>query len=98
MAAGTAMPPTAATAGRAALRQVESSPATSSRLISSPTTRKNRVMRPSLTQWGRAGLEAKGAARDRRGVPQGGGGGAPPGGVPPHRGAPRRRHQHDPAG
>jgi len=53
-AAGTAMPAAAATTGRAAPRQVRSSPTTSSRLISRPTTRKNRVMRPSLTQWRRS--------------------------------------------
>ena len=44
------MPPSAANAGRAALRSVLSSPAYSSRLISSPTTKKNTTMSPSLTQ------------------------------------------------
>jgi hypothetical protein len=43
------MPPAAATTGKAARRQVRSSPLTCSRLISKPTTRKNTVIRPSPT-------------------------------------------------
>ena len=46
--AGTTMPPSAATTGSSALRGSASSPVTSSRLISRPTTKKNSVMRPSL--------------------------------------------------
>ena len=45
------MPPTAATIGTAARRNVASSPASSSRLISRPTTKKKRAMSASLTQW-----------------------------------------------
>ena len=48
------MPPRAVTTGRAALRGLRSSPATSSRLISSPTTKKNSAISPSLTQWRRS--------------------------------------------
>jgi len=48
--AGTAMPPSAAAAGTAAISQWRSSLSFSWRLISSPTTRKNSVIRPSLTQ------------------------------------------------
>ena len=50
ISAGTTIPPTAAMAGRAALRGSRSSPSTSSRLISRPTTKKNRVISPSFTQ------------------------------------------------
>ena len=45
-----------------------SSPATSSRLISRPTTRKNRVMRPSLTQWRRSVWRAKRPSCNASGV------------------------------
>ena len=48
MADGTSMPPTAAIAGRMARRNVRSSPATSSRLISIPTSRKKIAISPSL--------------------------------------------------
>ncbi len=48
--AGTTIPPTAATAGRAARLRSRSSPVTSSRLISSPTTKKKMVMSASFTQ------------------------------------------------
>jgi len=51
--AGTTMPPTAAMEGRAAARRSDSSPTRISRLISSPTTKKNKAMRPSLIQWWR---------------------------------------------
>ena len=44
------IPPTAASAGSAAARGRRSSPTVSSRLISIPTTRKNRVISPSFTQ------------------------------------------------
>ena len=47
-AAGTTMPPIAAAMGSAAWRGDASSPAISSRLISSPTRRKKTVMSPSL--------------------------------------------------
>ena len=46
------MPPTAAT-GNAALLNEDSSPTTSSRLISRPTTKKNTAISPSLIQWWR---------------------------------------------
>ena len=49
--AGTTMPPSAAMAGRAALRGSLRSPTTSSRLISKPATKKKMVISPSLTQW-----------------------------------------------
>ena len=45
------MPPTAATAGSVARLRSRSSPVTSSRLISRPTTKKKMVMSASLTQW-----------------------------------------------
>ena len=48
MAAGTAMPPTAATAGRITFSGWESCPIKTSRLISSPTRRKKTAIRPSL--------------------------------------------------
>lgn len=48
--AGTTMPPMAAMMGRARVFGSRSSPVVTSRLISRPTTRKNRVIRPSLTQ------------------------------------------------
>ena len=52
MADGTSMPPTAAIAGRMARRNVRSSPTTSSRLISIPTSRKKIAISPSLmTCW-----------------------------------------------
>jgi hypothetical protein len=44
------MPPTAAITGNASFLGSRSSPTVISRLISSPTTRKNSVIRPSLTQ------------------------------------------------
>ena len=43
------MPPTAAMAGMAARRGSRSSPSTSSRLISRPTTKKKMAISPSLT-------------------------------------------------
>jgi hypothetical protein len=48
------MPPSAASTGRAALRALRSSPTTSSRLISSPTTKKNSAISPSLIQCRRS--------------------------------------------
>jgi hypothetical protein len=48
--AGSTTPPIAAIAGSAAALRSRSSPVTSSRLISRPTTKKNSAMRPSLTQ------------------------------------------------
>src|SRR5690349_6590982 len=51
IAAGTAMPPSAATIGSVAFFTDESSPARISRLISSPTTKKNNAITPSLIQW-----------------------------------------------
>ena len=48
ISAGTIMPPAAAIAGRAARRGSRSSPSTSSRLISSPTTKKKSVIKPLL--------------------------------------------------
>src|SRR5581483_8058637 len=53
ISAGTSMPPAAARPGSTRRGQVDSSPSTSSRLISSPTRRKNTVIRPSLTAWSR---------------------------------------------
>ena len=49
--AGTSIPPMAATSGRAARCGSRSSPSTSSRFTSSPTTKKNSAIRPSLIQW-----------------------------------------------
>ena len=48
--AGTAMPPTAATSGRIRSAGRASWPTSISRLISSPTSRKNRLISPSLIQ------------------------------------------------
>ena len=48
------MPPTAASAGTVIVRRSASSPIASSRRTSIPTTRKNRNIRPSLTQWRRS--------------------------------------------
>ena len=48
--AGITMPPSAAIAGSAAAARSRSSPTTSSRLISSPTTKKNTAMSASFTQ------------------------------------------------
>ena len=48
-AAGTATPPRAAAKGRAAWRSVDSSPTSSSRLISRPTSRKNTAISASFT-------------------------------------------------
>jgi hypothetical protein len=45
------MPPSAAAMGSAACRGLASSPMSSSRLISSPTTKKKTAMSPSLIQW-----------------------------------------------
>ncbi len=49
IAIGTRMPPSAATTGIAMRLRSRSCPRSSSRLASSPTTRKNSVMRPWLT-------------------------------------------------
>ena len=49
-AAGATMPPIAAAIGSAAERRLARWPTVNSRLISSPTTRKKTVSRPSLTQ------------------------------------------------
>ncbi len=49
--AGTTMPPSAAITGRAAWRGSASSPTSSSRLSSRPTTKKKNAIRPSLIQW-----------------------------------------------
>ena len=54
MTIGATTPPTAASAGSAAVRASCRRPSTTSRLISSPTTRKNRAISPSLTQWCRS--------------------------------------------
>ena len=48
MSAGTIMPPSAAAIGSAACRGDASSPASASRLISNPTSRKNTAINPSL--------------------------------------------------
>jgi hypothetical protein len=50
ISAGTARPPMAAAIGKAARRTDASSPINSSRLISSPTSRKNTTISPSFTQ------------------------------------------------
>ena len=47
---GTIIPPAAAATGAHTLRPPRSSPATTSRLISIPTTKKKITIRPSLTQ------------------------------------------------
>ena len=57
--AGTIMPPRAAMPGSTAADRSRSSPATSSRLISRPTTKKKMAIRPSLTQWTRSSLMRK---------------------------------------
>src|ERR1700739_3264460 len=54
MRIGTGTPPSAATPGTARRRRCRSSPRSSCRLASRPTTRKNRVIKPSLTQWRRS--------------------------------------------
>ena len=51
IAIGSTTPPRAAIAGSSAALRSRSSPVTSSRLISSPTTKKNSAISPSLTQW-----------------------------------------------
>ena len=51
---GSAMPPSAATSGIAMRRRSRSCPMSSSRLASSPTTRKKNVIRPSFTQCRRS--------------------------------------------
>ena len=48
--AGTIIPPAAANRGRASRRGLDSSPRSTSNLISRPTTRKNTAISPSLTQ------------------------------------------------
>lgn len=53
-AAGTIIPPSAAIAGSATARRSRSSPTTSSRLISIPTTKKNTAINKSLTTWPRS--------------------------------------------
>ena len=50
ISAGTAMPPAAQRPGRTRRDQVESWPSTTSRLISSPTSRKNTAISASLIQ------------------------------------------------
>src|ERR671919_160119 len=54
MSAGATIPPRAAHAGSAAFRGSRSSPSTSSRLISRPTTKKKIAISPSLIQWRRS--------------------------------------------
>ena len=54
ISAGTIMPPSAAIAGSATARRSRSSPVTSSRLISMPTTKKNTAINKSLTTWARS--------------------------------------------
>lgn len=49
--AGTSMPPIAPAIANPALRGEDSSPTSSSRLISRPTSRKNSTINPSLIQW-----------------------------------------------
>ena len=61
--AGTTMPPSAAMAGSAARRGSFSSPTETSRLISKPTTKKNNVIRPSLTQWRKSNTSERPATR-----------------------------------
>ena len=53
------MPPSAAKIGSAACRTEASSPTRISRLISSPTTKKNTAIRPSLIQWCSDSVSAK---------------------------------------
>src|SRR3954468_7375299 len=54
MATGATMPPIAAAAGIVSRWRSRSSPRSSSRLASSPTTRKKNVISPWLTQWRRS--------------------------------------------
>ena len=56
--AGTIMPPMAAAMGMAAWRVDANSPASTSRLISSPTRRKKMAIRPSLIHWCRVSDDA----------------------------------------
>ena len=58
-----ATPPRAAAKGSAAWRRLDSSPTSSSRLISRPTSRKNTAISPSLTQW--RAVRASGGLRVR---------------------------------
>ena len=58
-AAGTTIPPRAATSGSAAARGSRKSPCTISRLISRPTTKKNTAISRSLTQWLRLSVSEK---------------------------------------
>ncbi len=50
MAIGMAIPPSAASIGRARRRRSRSSPTSNSRRTSSPTTKKKKVISPLLTQ------------------------------------------------
>jgi hypothetical protein len=68
VSAGTSIPPTAAMAGSAALRGSRSSPSTSSRLISRPATKKNRVISPSFTQSRRSRSSSRPANETARWV------------------------------
>ena len=59
MRAGVAIPPTAATTGRAAFLNDDNSPWSSSRFISRPTTKKKTAIRPSFTRCPRSSEMAK---------------------------------------
>ena len=52
--AGRTIPPIAANTGSRAACRVESSPTSSSRFTSRPTTKKKIAIRPSLTRWRRS--------------------------------------------
>ena len=94
--AGTTMPPIAASTGRIAARSWRSSPVTSSRLISSPTTRKNNAISPSFTQNFRSSSRSMNEpdVHGELGVPQGVVGGAPRGVDPDERGHDRGQQEH----
>ena len=62
------MPPAAASAGKVAWATVDSSPRTSSRLISSPTRKKNTAIRPSLIHSSSGLSSASGPTRTPTGV------------------------------
>src|SRR3712207_1149315 len=98
MMAGATAPPTAAATGSAAPRTDDSSPTRTSRLISSPTTKKKIAMSPSLIQWVRCLGEGEVAQADRQlRSPQRGVAGAP-GRVGPDEGRCCYDYQDDAAG
>ena len=70
MATGTAIPPRAASTGRARRRRSRNSPTSNSRRTSSPTTKKKNVIRPLLTQPRRSWEMPESPTRIESGVRQ----------------------------